>query len=53
MRLSYGFGEDQAVRLAIEVKNLGIAAPVHGGFKLPLDLILAEVLVEDVVEKFL
>ena len=53
MRLSGGLGEDQPVRCAIEVENLGVAAPVHGGFELPLHFILAEVLVEDVVEKFL
>src|ERR1700674_2804053 len=41
------------MRFAIEVENLCIAAPVHGGFELPLYFILAEVLVEDVVEKFL
>src|SRR5208282_6569995 len=53
MRFSDGLGEDQPVRFAIEVENLSVAAPVHGGFKLPLDFILAEVLVEDVVEKLL
>src|ERR1035438_468589 len=52
MRLGDGLGENQAVRFAIEVENLSVAAPVHGSFELPLHFILAEVLVEDIVEKF-
>src|ERR1035438_1980387 len=43
MRLADGLGENEAMRLAIEVENLGVAAPVHRGFKLPLHFILAEI----------
>jgi hypothetical protein len=40
-------------RLAIEVENLSVAAPVHGSFELAPYFVLAEVLIEDIVEKLL
>src|SRR5208282_2577629 len=53
MGLSDGLGENQTMRFAIKVENLSVAAPVHGGIELPLHFILGEMLVENVVEKFL
>src|SRR5271154_544854 len=53
MRLSDRFGEHQAMRFPIKIKNLSVAAPVHSRIKLSLHFILTEVLVEDVVEKLL
>src|SRR5271157_2686400 len=53
MGLSDGLGENQPVRFAIEVENFSVTAPIHGGIELPPHFILAEVLVENVVEKFL
>ena len=41
MRLADGLGEDQPVRFPIEVKNLSVAAPVHGGIELALHFILS------------
>ena len=46
------FGQHQAAVLRIIVKDLGVAAPVHGGLELAFDFILAEVFVENIVEKF-
>src|SRR5271157_2147922 len=53
MGLSDGLGENQPVRFAIKVENFSVAAPIHGGIELPPHFILAEVLVENVVEKLL
>ena len=53
MRLRDRFCENQPMGFAIEIENLSVTAPVHRGFELPLDFILAEVLVQDIVEKFL
>src|SRR5271165_5973647 len=53
MRFSDGLGKNQPSPFAIKIEDLSVAAPVHGSFKLPLHLVLAEVLVEDVVEKLL
>ena len=51
MRFAHRLRQDQPVRFTIEVENFGVASPVHRRFELPLDLVLAEMLVEDVVEK--
>jgi hypothetical protein len=53
MRLSNRFGKNQPVPFAVEIENLSVAAPVHRRVELPLYFILAKVLVEDVIEKFL
>ena len=52
MGLGDRFRQDQPVRFPIEVKDFRIPAPVHRRFKLAFDLILAEMLIEDVIEKF-
>ena len=45
------FGIDEAAAAGVEVEQLGVAAPVDGGFKLALRLLLAELLVEHVEEE--
>ncbi len=45
------FGEDQASLLGVVIEDFGIASPVQGGFKLTFDFVLAEMLVQDVVEE--
>ena len=45
-------GQDEASGFGVVVENLGVASPVHGGIELALDFVVAEVLVENVVEEF-
>ena len=53
MRLADRLGENEAVLGAIKIENLGVAAPVHGRIKLALHFVFTEMLVENVIEKFL
>ena len=48
-----GFSLNQSAPLAVVVKNLGVAAPVHRSIELPLHFIFGKMLVEDVVKKLI
>src|SRR5271154_1046310 len=45
-------GEGQLARGRIIVKELGVAAPLDGGFQLTAGFVFAEMLVQQVAEKF-
>src|SRR5580693_1691083 len=46
-----GLGERQFAGGGVVIENLGVAAPLDGGFELPLRFFFAELLVDEVVEK--
>src|ERR1700722_16171125 len=45
-------GQRQFAGGGIVIENFGVAAPLNGGFELTLRFVLAEVLVDEVMEKF-
>src|ERR1700746_1934705 len=47
------FGLDQEIFFSVIVEDFGVAAPVPRCFELALYLVLGEVLVEDIVKKFI
>ena len=47
------FRQNEATASGVEVEELGVAAPVDGGFELALCLFFAELLVEQVEEEVL
>src|SRR4029077_15430928 len=47
-----GLGEGQFAGSGVVIKNLGVASPLDGGLELAARLSLAEMLVDEVAEKF-
>src|SRR5437773_1918078 len=45
-------GQEKTGGIGVIVENLRVSPPGNGGFKLPFDFILAEVLFENVVKEF-